>query len=101
MQDHAQINIYIYTHTPLLVSRVFGARSGSPRIMLITHFVIVQRDSPALNHDLIDGLWASRRGRKPIARVNFSNSLLCVVKININQLLIIISRHACNDIKVL
>ena len=37
MQDHAQnylINIYIYT--PLPVSRVFGARSGSPRIMYIT-----------------------------------------------------------------
>ena len=36
MQDHAQINkyIYIYIYTPLPVSRVFGARSGSPRIIL-------------------------------------------------------------------
>ena len=33
MQDHAQIlNKYIYIYTPLPVSRVFGARSGSPRI---------------------------------------------------------------------
>ena len=36
MQDHAQINkyIYIYIYTLLPVSRVFGARSGSPQIIL-------------------------------------------------------------------
>ena len=40
MQDHTQINIYIYIYiyTPLPVSRVFGARSGSLRI---THCIII------------------------------------------------------------
>ena len=37
MQDHVQIN-KLYIHTPLPVFRVFGARSGSPRITKLRHW---------------------------------------------------------------
>ena len=50
---------------------------------LIEH--IQKMDSPTLDHDLIDSLGASRRGRKTIAGINLLNSLQQCEHIHIMQ----------------
>ena len=65
-------NLLSHTLYTLLYGQCHAYAHSHTWIQLL---VAVQRDSPALNHDLIDGLRASRRGRESVARVNFSNSL--------------------------
>ena len=81
-QDPNNCTKYTHTHTHThthdvmhTCTRMHSTCMHTPYMHALPHLLSVKMASPALDHDLIDGLGASRWRRKAIARVNFFKGL--------------------------